>query len=196
MPAQPATCQFVAVVAEYSEKLTVCTFGTGFDICVNETTTYINTNTNMEVVMTITRYNPIRTTQYPTVPKSFSNLLDDFFNDVVSSDSGRLYVPNLDIFETDTHYHVQLALPGLKKQDINIDLQDRRLSITGERKEEIEEKNTKYHIRETRYGQFERSVMLPDNINQEKIDARFEDGILKLEIEKREKQVNKQIKVK
>ncbi|TVQ68473.1 MAG: Hsp20/alpha crystallin family protein [Balneolaceae bacterium] len=146
--------------------------------------------------MTITRYNPIRTPDYPAMPRSFTSLLDDFFNDVVTSDSGRLYVPSLDVSETDTHYHIQLALPGLKKDDINIDLQDRRLTITGERKEEADDKNTKYHVRETRYGSFERSIMLPNNIDQDKIDARFEDGILNLDVEKKEKQVNKQIKVK
>ncbi len=146
--------------------------------------------------MTITRYTPMRTPDYPSVPRSFSNLLDDFFNDVVASDSGRLYVPSMDVSETDSHYHIQLTLPGMRKDEINIDLEDRRLTITGERKEETEDKNRKYHVRETRLGQFERSVMLPNNINQDKIDARFEDGILKIDIEKKQKQVNKQIKVK
>ena len=143
--------------------------------------------------MTLTRYNPLRELDYPTVPRTFSNILDEFFNDVVTSDSGRLYVPNLDVFETDSHYHVHFALPGMSKEDINIDLQDRRLTISGERRMETEKK---YHVRELRYGQFERSIMLPNNINQDKIDARFEDGILKVDIEKKEKQVNKQIKVK
>ncbi len=146
--------------------------------------------------MTITRYNPTRTMDFPAVPRSFSSLLDDFFNDVVTSDSGRLYVPSLDVYETDSHYHINLSLPGMKKDDINIDLQDRRLTVTGERREEVDEKNTKYHVREMRHGSFERSIMLPNNINQDKIEARFEDGILKLDVEKKEKQVNKQIKVK
>ncbi len=146
--------------------------------------------------MTITKYSPMRTADYPAVPRTFSNLLDDFFNDVVASDSGRLYVPSMDVSETDSHYHIQVSLPGMKKDEINIDLEDRRLTITGERKEETEDKGRKFHVRETRYGQFERTVMLPNNINQDKIDARFEDGILNLDIEKKEKQVNKQIKVK
>lgn len=146
--------------------------------------------------MTITRYNPIRTSEFPAVPRSFSNLLDDFFNDVVQSDTGRMYVPSMDVSETDSHYHIRVSLPGMKKDDINIDLQDRRLTISGERKEETEDKDTKHHVQETRYGRFERPIMLPNNINQDKIDARFEDGILKLDVEKKEKQVNKQIKVK
>ncbi len=146
--------------------------------------------------MTITRYTPTRSMDHPSVPRTFSSLLDDFFNDAVASDSGRLYVPSLDVSETDTHYHIQLSMPGMKKDDISIDLQDRRLTITGERKEEVDDKNTKYHVREMRYGTFERTIMLPNNINQDKIDARFEDGVLKLDVEKKEKQVNKQIKVK
>ncbi|WP_246481568.1 Hsp20/alpha crystallin family protein [Natronogracilivirga saccharolytica] len=146
--------------------------------------------------MAITKYNPMQEFERAGVPRTFSSILDEFFNDVVTSDSGRLYAPSIDISETDSHYHVQAALPGMKKDDINIDLQDRRLTISGERKEETENKDTKHHVRETRYGQFERSIMLPNNINQDKIDARFEDGILKLDIEKKEKQVNKQIKVK
>ncbi|MDI6401458.1 Hsp20/alpha crystallin family protein [Balneolaceae bacterium ANBcel3] len=146
--------------------------------------------------MTITKYRPIRGFDQTLVPRSFSNLLDDFFNDVVTSDTGRMFVPSLDVIEDESHYRVHVALPGIKKDEINIDLQDRRLTISGERREENENKNTKYHLVETRYGRFERSVMLPENINQDKIDARFEDGVLKLDIEKKEKQVNKQIKVK
>ncbi|MDG5767988.1 Hsp20/alpha crystallin family protein [Balneolales bacterium ANBcel1] len=146
--------------------------------------------------MTITRYTPLRELDYPNMPRRFSSILDDFFNDVVSSDTGRMFVPSLDVTEDDSHYHVQVSLPGLKKEDIHVDLQDRRLTISGERKEEKEEKETKYHLTETRYGKFERSVMLPENIDQNKIDARFEDGILKLDIEKKEKQVSKQIKIR
>ena len=146
--------------------------------------------------MAITRYNPMRELSQPTVPRSFTSLLDDFFNDVVTSDTGRMFVPNIDVTEDDSQYHVQVALPGLKKDDIHVDLQDRRLTISGERQEEKEEKETKHHLTETRYGKFERSIMLPNNINQDKVDARFEDGILKLDIEKKEKQVNKQIKIK
>lgn len=146
--------------------------------------------------MTITKYTPLGTSELSRVPYRFSNLLDDFFNDVVSNDSGRLFMPSMDVYETDSHYHIDVSLPGMKKSDINIDLQDRRLTVSGERKEEHEENTTKCHVKETRFGGFERSVMLPENINQEKIEARFEDGILKLEIEKKEKQVNKQIKVK
>ncbi len=151
---------------------------------------------NKEVVMAITRYNPIRQFDTPSTPRNFTSLLDEFFNDVVTSDSGRLFVPSIDVSEDESHYHVHVSLPGIKKDEINIDLQDRRLTITGERKEETSDKNTKYHLMETRYGRFERSVMLPNNINQDKIDARFEDGVLKLGIEKKEKQVSKQIKVK
>ncbi|MEX0681154.1 MAG: Hsp20/alpha crystallin family protein [Balneolales bacterium] len=146
--------------------------------------------------MTLTKYNPVRDLDYAAMPRSFSNLLDEFFNDVVASDSGRLFIPSIDLTEDESHYHVHMALPGIRKEDINIDLQDRRLTVSGERKEQNENKNTKYHLMETRYGNFERTISLPNNINQDKIDARFEDGVLKLDIEKREKQVNKQIKVK
>ena len=146
--------------------------------------------------MAIKKYNPMQEYDTPAMPRTFSSILDEFFNDVVTSDTGRMYVPNMDVSETESHYHVEVALPGIKKDDINIDLQDRRLTISGERKEETENKDTKHHVRETRYGQFERSIMLPNNINQDKVDARFEDGILKVDVEKKEKQVNKQIKVK
>lgn len=146
--------------------------------------------------MAITKFDPTRELGLTGVPRSFSNVLDEFFNDVVASDSGRLYVPNIDVWEDQSHYHVHAALPGINKNDINIDLEDRRLTISGERREERDDKNAKYHLIETRFGRFERSVMLPNNINQDKIDARFEDGVLKLDIEKKEKQVNKQIKVK
>jgi len=146
--------------------------------------------------MPITRYRPLRDMDQPTTPRTFTSILDEFFNDVTAGDGGGLHTPGMDVSETDSHYHVQVALPGMKKEDINIDLQDRRLTISGERKEETEDKEKKHHVRETRYGKFERSVMLPENINPDNIDARFEDGILKMDVEKKEKQTGRKIDVK
>jgi len=128
-------------------------------------------------------------------PKSLIDLMlndDEFFgsnflpNDVTSS-------PQYDIIENDNEYVVQFMLPGFKKENINIDVNDNTLIIEGERK--IDE-NAKYNYKGSFYGKFSRSFTLSDDIAQNKINASFEDGILTIEIPKeKENKSNKKIKI-
>ncbi|MFL5729974.1 MAG: Hsp20/alpha crystallin family protein [Cytophagaceae bacterium] len=122
------------------------------------------------------------------VPRTFSDLLDNFFSDAVSKTAKvNKFLPSVDVVENEKSYEVSAALPGMNKEDINIDLQDGKLSISGERKFVHEDKSKKYHSVETQYGSFYRSFYLPEDAASEGIEAEYKDGILKVLIPKDEK---------
>lgn len=126
--------------------------------------------------------------------KNFSDILDEFFNDSLNyrRDS---FMPSVDISETDNEFEVSVELPGMKKEDINVDLDNGRLSISGERKFEKEEEGKNYHRVESSFGSFNRSFQLPESINEESIEAKYDNGVLNITIAKREEKVKKQIKI-
>ena len=125
--------------------------------------------------------------------KPFHDILDEIFNDVHSREES--FLPNIDIAETDQSFEIEAQLPGIKKDDITVDLENNRLTISGERKFEKEDKNKKYHRMETQYGSFTRSFQLPDSIDQDSIKATFNDGILSISIDKSEEKAKKQIEI-
>lgn len=146
--------------------------------------------------MSIVRYNPALN---DFVPTSFGNLIDRFFNDSLSRSGGSAYsfVPKVDVVETENAYEIQVAVPGVSKDDFKIDLNDNLLTISGERKFTKEKKENNFHSIETQYGSFGRSFSLPENVDASKIDAKYADGILEITIPKDEKKTLKaSIKVK
>lgn len=126
--------------------------------------------------------------------KRFSDIMDEFFNDAVNNRREN-FVPSIDISETEDQFLITAELPGMKKEDINISLENNRLAISGERNFEKEEKSKKYHRVETSYGTFERSFQLPDNVDEESIQATYENGLLNISIDKNEDKVKKQIEI-
>ena len=117
---------------------------------------------------------------------------DDFFRLPVWNDLA-IRNPLHDIIETDKEYVVELALAGVKKEDIKMNLEDDVLSICAERKES----ENKYNRKQTFYGKYEKSFTLPESVDKENIQAAFEDGILKLSIPKTEEKqkFTKQIEI-
>lgn len=97
-----------------------------------------------------------------------------------------LNVPAVNITENKDEFMVSLAIPGMKKEDFNIDIEGNMLTISSEKEETIEEKEDKYTRKEFNYSSFSRSFSLPDEVNMEKIDARYVDGVLKLSLPKKE----------
>ena len=136
--------------------------------------------------MSIVRYNPA-----DFVPTTFSNMIDRFFNDSMTRSGGSLFVPKADIIENEASYELQLAAPGLSKEDFNIELKDSLLTVSGERKFSNEKKEKNYHSIETQYGSFSRSFSLPENVDGTKINAKYNNGILELTIPKDEKKALK-----
>jgi HSP20 family protein len=95
--------------------------------------------------------------------------------------------PRVDITEDEKEYVIDAELPGVKKEDVKVSIENGVLSISGERKSEKEEKGKKYHRVEQTYGTFMRSFTLPEGSSGEKISAEFRDGILKVRLPKDEK---------
>jgi len=106
------------------------------------------------------------------------------------------FYPTANVAETESQFDVTLDLPGMKPEEIKVELQQGNLLISGERKEEKEEKGKTFHRIERSYGEFRRTIPLPCEVQEGKIDARFTDGVLKVTLPKSEKIKPKQITVK
>lgn len=109
-------------------------------------------------------------------------------------------VPSVNVVESKDDYKLSLAVPGMKKSDFKIDMTGNLLTISSEKEEKKEEKDENYSREEYNYSSFSRSFTLPEEVNKDKIDATYVDGILKLVLPKKEEAkkltVNKQIAVK
>jgi HSP20 family protein len=137
--------------------------------------------------MSIIRYN-----SNDFVPTTFSNLVDKFFNESLARTGGSTFIPKVDIVENPNSFEIQLAVPGLNKEDFKIELNDNYLTVSGERKFTNEKKERTFHSIETHYGSFSRSFSLPENVDASKINATYTNGILELLIPKDEKKALKQ----
>ncbi len=133
------------------------------------------------------------------------SIFDDFFkpwNEWYDNGGffGRtLNVPAVNITEEKNEYLVSLAVPGMKKSDFKIDVDGNMLTISSEKEETKEEKDKKFNRKEYSYSSFSRSFTLPEEVNKEKIDARYEEGVLKISLPRNEsakKPSAKQIAVK
>jgi HSP20 family protein len=147
--------------------------------------------------MELARYMPRRT--LINRPDSFSRLFDDFFTPFVNIDrqvtATEALSLHVDIYEKDNKIMIDAELPGIDKKDITVDVKGRLLTLGGERKvdEEIKEENR--YRRERRYGKFERTFSLPFEIDPDAVMAKYENGILRLEIPKPVEQQQKQIEI-
>jgi len=129
------------------------------------------------------------------VGKRFSDIMDEFFNDALSTRQSS-FAPSIDISETEKQYIIDVEVPGIDKKDIELNVDNNTLTISGERKFEKEEDGKQFHRVESHYGTFSRSFTLPDNANTESINAAYNNGILNITVDKSEKSLKKQIKIK
>jgi HSP20 family protein len=103
--------------------------------------------------------------------------------------------PSIDISETDAAYLIKAEIPGVKKEDVKVTIQDGMLTIQGERKMEKEEKGKKFHRVERSYGSFVRSFRIPDNADENSVKAEFKDGMLNVTLAKSAKAKAKSVNV-
>jgi len=125
-----------------------------------------------------------------------SNLFDDDFFPVLSNRTSSM--PAVNIKENDKNYMLELAVPGMDKKDLKIDISDDVLTISSENRNEFEEEKDGYKRKEFSYSSFCRSFYIPENVNREKIGASYKDGILTVEFPKQEEdknKISKQIKI-
>lgn len=120
------------------------------------------------------------------------SLISEFFNpwnDWLESkgfSSGLLTVPSVNIMENDAKYQLSLAAPGLTREDFQIDVEGNVLTIRSEKEEQEEQKEGKYTRKEYGYASFVRSFSLPEDVKQERIDARYKDGVLTITLPRKE----------
>lgn len=128
----------------------------------------------------------------------FSDVFDSYFNDAFTSDRFSSKVPAANISETENNFHIELAAPGLKKDNFKISLEKNVLSISAEAKSEQASEGKKYNRKEYSYTSFVRSFTLPETADQANIDAEYADGILKINVGKKDeaKLLAKEIAVK
>ena len=117
-----------------------------------------------------------------TKPFLFDNIFDDFFDNSLTNEYQNNYSPRVDISETNNSFDFNIAVPGLDKNDLSVDIEKGQLKISGERKFNDEKNN--YHSIENGYGKFSRSFQLPEDIIEEKISASHKNGMLMVSIPK------------
>ena len=133
--------------------------------------------------MTLVKFN---NGQRNAVSPWFNDVFDSLFNDSVLNDRFVTKTPAVNIAETENEFQIELAVPGLKKEDFKINLDKNVLSVSAEKKAENIEEGKKYSKREYSYTSFVRSFTLPEVADQAKIEAEYTDGILKLNVAKKE----------
>ena len=106
------------------------------------------------------------------------------------------FAPPVNMTETEGEVEVTVELPGLKPEEVKVEMHEGRLYISGEKKEEHEEKGKTFHRVERRYGEFRRVVPLPTRVKEENVEARFENGLLKVTLAKVEEAKPRHIEVK
>jgi HSP20 family protein len=132
------------------------------------------------------------------LPTTFSTMLDRFFNDSLAS-RGRVasFSPQVDAYEKEQGYQIEVALPGMKRDDIKVDFHQGKLTISGERTFQNEQNQRRYHLVESSYGSFYRTFQLPDTVDAGRIEANFEDGVLRVSVPKdAQKTMRHQIEIK
>lgn len=146
------------------------------------------------------RWNPRRET---TLADPF-RVIDEWFDELwrgwpslFDSDARRpLLRPAMDVVENDKEVVIRIDLPGMKPEDVKIELEDDVITISGEMGDTIEKEDDRYHYRERSYGAFQRSLRLPNTVDKDKVEASFENGVLNITLPKLPQAQPKQITVK
>ncbi len=145
--------------------------------------------------MTLVRWRPFR--EIDGLTNEFNRLFENFLS--LGGRNTELmpfeWKPVTNLREDKGNYIVEAEIPGMKKEDIKISFKDGSLTINGERKEEDEKKEENSHLIERKYGSFCRSFSLPEGVKEDKIDASYKDGILKVVLPKAEEVKAKEITV-
>ena len=142
----------------------------------------------------IIRWEPAR--EMMTLREAMDRLFDDAFTRPLSLSGNNWSIPAVDMYQTDNEVVVKAALPGIKADEVQINVTGEVLTLKGETKQETETKEKAYQIREQRWGAFERSLVLPTEVVADKAKADFENGILTITLPKAEEVKPKTISIK
>ena len=119
-----------------------------------------------------------------TLQSEVNRIFDTFFG--TNDTRSRRWVPAMDLVETDDHLVLRADLPGLKREDVEIEVKDGVLAVSGERKADREDRSEGFYRVERAFGSFSRSLSLPKGIDADRVSAEFEDGVLEVRIPKPE----------
>ena len=136
--------------------------------------------------MTLVKFNPNANVKKNGLMNGFNDVFDSIFNDTFFSDRLMSRVPAANISESSDHYHVELAAPGLKKEDFKLSLERDVLSISVEQAAQNDAQERNFNKREFSYSSFVRSFTLPESADKNGIEAKYENGVLCINIPKRE----------
>jgi HSP20 family protein len=146
--------------------------------------------------MALIRWEPVR--ELNTLQSEMNRLFNNLFDAPLpngGSTGARRWLPPMDLVETDDDFVLRADLPGLAENDVNIELEDNVLTISGERKAEHEEKQEGYYRVERASGAFSRSLTLPEGVNPEAIKASFNKGVLEIRIPKPEERKPRKVAI-
>ena len=130
--------------------------------------------------MTLVKWNPTR-----SLMTDFDRIFDSMFShDLPLFPLAQSWTPAVDVNETETEFFLSADMPGLDKKDVSVDIHDGVITIKGERDIDNEKSTDGYRIRERQLGSFNRSFRLPDNVNEDKVAAKFKNGVLTVTLPK------------
>jgi HSP20 family protein len=144
--------------------------------------------------MAITRWDPFR--EVVTLQNRLNSLFGNLNTETESALTTSSFIPAVDVYEDEKKVVLKLEVPGIDEKDLDVSVENHTLTVKGERKFEKEEKEENFHRIERRYGSFYRAFTLPTTVDTENVNAKYEAGVLKLELNKKPEAQPKQIKVK
>lgn len=127
--------------------------------------------------------------------REIDGIFDSFFSPSSNENEGASWAPRVDLSETEDAYLVHVDVPGMQKEDLNIDVHEGRLTISGERNAEQQDDGHKYVRVERSYGRFYRSFTLPQTVKEDEIEATYENGVLSVRVPKAEETKPRRIEV-
>lgn len=147
--------------------------------------------------MALVRWDPAR--ELDTLQSDMNRLFDGFFGRANSAATSgtvqRRWIPAMDLIETEDHFVLRADLPGLERDDVEIEAKEGVLTIAGERKAEHEDKGEGYHRVERAFGRFSRSLELPQGVTPDSVRASFDRGVLEVRIPKPEERKPTRIEI-
>jgi HSP20 family protein len=146
-----------------------------------------------EIIMAITRWDPFR--EVVALQNRMNSLFGNLNNETENPLTTASFVPAVDVYEDEKKVVLKLEVPGIEEKDLDVSVENHTLTVKGERKFEKEEKEENFHRIERRYGSFYRAFSLPTTVDTENVAAKYEAGVLKLELAKKPEAQPKQIKV-
>ena len=108
---------------------------------------------------------------------------------------GEEWSPAINFSEKDGKYYITADIPGMNKEDISVTLEDGYLTVSGKKEESKEDKEANYYMKETRYGSFSRSLRLPEDVDEARIEATYKDGVLSVSVDKSEKSSTRKVEI-